>query len=263
MNKLLTTIFAVTLACAVPSFGQDEAPEAIPFSFTAPTTSRGVGTTFTVPLAISDVTGDGLISFQFDVVFDQNILTTSGPNFGCSSPAGTIAGDAGFSVFCNVPAGDPGRLKVAAFGSVLSLTGSGTLMNLTFTVNPAASNGAVSPLDIQSDMFFSNTYPSVPGAPHSTTDGQVTVIGTTAAPAAVTGRVLTQHGRPIVGARVIFTDSYGREFRGISSTFGYFTISNVAAGENYIVRTTAKGHAFDPWQLHVTESVTGLVITPN
>ena len=263
MKKLLTTFFAVIFAGAVTAAAQVGSPEAIPFTFTAPTEFKGVGSTFTIPLTITDVTGDGIISFQFDVVFDENLLTPDGANFGCNSPAGTIAGNAGFFVICNVPVDDPGRLKVAAFGSVMNLSGAGTLMNLTFTANVAVPNGSVSPLDIQSDMFFSNAFPSVPGVPHTTVDGQVTIIGTTAAPTTVSGQVVNQLGRPITSARLYLTDMNGKQYFTVTKRKGVFTFKDVPAGETYILSILAPGYSFASMPLEVNDSINGLTITSN
>ena len=88
-----------------------------------------VPSTFVVPITVGDITGDGIIAFQFNITFDPQVMDTTGPNFGCSAD-GTLAGDAGLSTVCNV--NPDGTLRVAAYGAY-PMTGAGTILNVSFT----------------------------------------------------------------------------------------------------------------------------------
>ncbi len=124
-----------------------------PVIVTAPTVTRPVLSTFSIPITVSDVTGDGIFGFQFIIDYAPGVIDPSGSNFGCST-AGTLAGDAGISPTCNVA--PDGTLRISAFNLSGSMTGSGTLINLTFTTDPSAVSGNVSPITFQEAKLFNN-----------------------------------------------------------------------------------------------------------
>lgn len=235
-------------------------PEGGSISLTAPTTSVGVGLSFSIPLTVNDVTGQGVSSFQFDIIFDPNVIDPAVLNAGCSAPPGTVAGNAGFAVVCNVPTGDPVRLKVAAFGFVNPLSGSGTLMNIAFTVDPSASGGDVSPLNFEAVQFFSNAFPTPPGIPNVPTNGQVTILGVTSAGVSVSGRLLTSFGRAVSRGTVSLSDGLGNIRRIQTNTLGYFRFDDVAVGETYLLNASARGYTFQPRTLNVMDQISDVEI---
>ena len=240
---------------------QPVSPEGGSITLTAPTTTKGQGVTFTIPITLDDVTGQGITAFQFDVLFDPNVIDPSGANFGCSAPGGTLAGNAGLLVFCNIPGGDPTRLKIASFGFGGQLTGAGTLMNIQFTVDAGAVPGNVSPLTFffgASDGFFSNGFPTPPGIPRIQVNGQVTIVGPTAAPVGIQGRVLSPFGLPVRNAYVSLMNGNGQISYAVSNTFGYYRFSGVASGETYFLSARAKGMTFATQAVNVTDSIQGL-----
>ncbi|CAN5354116.1 hypothetical protein BH10ACI3_BH10ACI3_13970 [soil metagenome] len=147
-----------------------------PVVVSAPTTTRSVPSTFVIPITVGDVTGIGIVAYQFNLVFDPAVIHTSGSNFGCST-AGTLSSAAGLSATCNV--NPSGTLRVSVSGAN-GMTGSGTILNVTFTTDAAATAGNVSPLNFDEVTFF-NSGGVVANTP---VNGQITLIGGTPTPTA-------------------------------------------------------------------------------
>jgi hypothetical protein len=86
----------------------------------------------------------------------------------------------------------------------------------------------------------------------------------TAAPAHIEGRVLTAEGRPIYRATVTLTDMDGNAKSAITNSFGYFSFSDVAVGQTYLVTGRAKGYTFQARSLNLMAEVSGfdLVAAP-
>ncbi len=77
------------------------------------------------------------------------------------------------------------------------------------------------------------------------TNGTVTIVGPTAAPVNVNGRVLNQRGRGISGATVRATDQNGIVRLARTNSFGYYNFAEFAAGQTYIFAVSAKGYRFE------------------
>src|SRR6266487_2191207 len=87
------------------------------------------GQTVEITLSTDTVTGLGIQSLQFDLTYNQAIVTAVGV-----SEAGTSTGAAGWSnATFNVT---PGRVRVSDAGTT-ALTGSGALIKIQFLINPA------------------------------------------------------------------------------------------------------------------------------
>src|SRR6188768_3057759 len=85
-----------------------------PIELFAPIMTAKVPSFFAVPFSVDDITDEEIFAFQFNVVFNHNVVGPAGTNFGCST-AGTIAGDVGLSPTCNVEVIDAttSRLRVS------------------------------------------------------------------------------------------------------------------------------------------------------
>lgn len=82
------------------------------------------GSPLTVPVNVGDVSGLGIISYDFTVTFDPDVMTASAVNFDSDSTLSE-----GYAITTNPSA--PGTLIVSGFGTS-ELTGSGVLLNLKF-----------------------------------------------------------------------------------------------------------------------------------
>ena len=112
-----------------------------------------------IPIVVDDLTGQGIISFEFTVTFDETVLI--------SADGINITGDidfTGWSVAHN--AATPGQISVAGFGPT-ALSGSGVLLNLLF--HTANDDGATSPLNFTNFLFNAGTPLAL------TNDGSITL----------------------------------------------------------------------------------------
>jgi hypothetical protein len=117
------------------------------------------GATTIIPLIVGDVSGLNVISYQFDLTFDPDVIQ---PQAQTISGAGTLS--SAMSLVSN--AGTRGHLRVAAFGTV-PLSGAGPLLNLRFTV--VGNSGSATALRPENFAFNEGK----PGA--SVTDGALAV----------------------------------------------------------------------------------------
>jgi hypothetical protein len=87
------------------------------------TRQRNVG--FTVPVTTGDVTGRGVVSYDFTVTYNPSVLSYTGYN-----KTGTVSDTP--SMFITINSSTPGTLIVSGFSETF-LTGSGSLIDLNFT----------------------------------------------------------------------------------------------------------------------------------
>jgi hypothetical protein len=85
-------------------------------------------------------------------------------------------------------------------------------------------------------------------------------LGTTAATVSVSGRV-TARGRGISNAVVHLTSQSGEILTARTNRLGYYTFSELAAGETYIFNVFSKRYQFDPKVISLTEDLSELDFT--
>jgi serine protease AprX len=79
-----------------------------------------------------------------------------------------------------------------------------------------------------------------------------------AARVTISGRVLTQDGSGVRGARVTITDMRGVSQTALTNAFGYYAFDSVLSGENYVMVAYAKRYTFSPRSVNVTDSLSGV-----
>lgn len=198
------------------------------------------GASLTVPLQVQDTTGQGIISYQYDLAYDANVITPQG------SPC-EVAGTLSSMLLATCNPATPGLLRVAVFGS-MPLSGTGVLMNLKFTVVGTAGN--TSPLNLQQFMFNEGVPASAP------TNGQVQITGPTAASVGVGGRLMNSTGQGVPNARVTLTDTNGDILTVNSNSFGYYRFENVQSGQTYVISVQSRNYTFTPQTISVVDNVT-------
>lgn len=92
-------------------------------------------------------------------------------------------------------------------------------------------------------------------------DVQIYSMPSTAATAQISGQVLTPQGKGIGQARITLTGTGGTSQTVMTNAFGYFTLSDVAAGSTYVVNVSAKKYTFAPQVVSVTDNISGLNFT--
>ncbi len=96
-----------------------------------PSLVAGSGSSLILPITVGDLTGRGVLAYDFDLIYDANLLQAQ------SQPVDpTVTLSANFTV---TPNATPGRLRVSGFGA-MPLTGSGILLKLRFNVIGSAGN---------------------------------------------------------------------------------------------------------------------------
>lgn len=83
----------------------------------------------------------------------------------------------------------------------------------------------------------------------------------TAASVTVGGRVVDYSGRAVARARVTMTDANGTTRYASTSAFGFYRFANVAAGETYVFKVSAKRYEFAARVLTVNEEASDLNFT--
>lgn len=221
---------------------------AVTVNVTAPVVNRTVGSSFLLPVTVSDMTGAGIISWQFDLLYDPTIIV---PQIVPIDTAGTLS--SGFLPTVNPSA--PGLLKVVFFGTIPP-SGSGVLFNFKFTAVGTA--GQTSPLTWVNFMFNE-------GSPGSfASNGSVTLVPPTAAGVSVGGMVMNAAGEPLANVRVTLTNSVGMTLAARSNGFGYYRFDDVPAGADYIIAASSKRFAFSTQVISVTDQLqnVNLVASP-
>jgi len=105
------------MARTMPLFAQT------PISVSLPTVNGKQGASITVPVTVGNTTGSAIIAFDATITYDATVLR---------AVSAVAAGRTkGWTVISNL--NTPGQLRITAF-HVTALSGSGTLLNLGFTV---------------------------------------------------------------------------------------------------------------------------------
>jgi len=101
------------------------ANEVAQVAISLPTTSGTSGSSLTIPITVSNLTGRGYVAYDFDITFNNDVLRLQEPPY---DAAGTLS--SGMNI---TPNATTGRLRVSAFGTA-ALAAAGTLLNLKFNV---------------------------------------------------------------------------------------------------------------------------------
>jgi len=223
---------------------EEAVPQAV--NVTAPAVNSSNGAIISYPINVSDTTGQGIISYQYDLTYNPSVLT---PDAAPCEVTGTLS--ASMFPVCNPST--PGLIKVSVFGAT-PLSGAGVLMKLKFTATGA--NGTNSVMDVQNFLF--NEDPMLLG---TVTDGMVNLLfPPTAANVEVSGLLMSAGGEAVRNAVVILTDGTGNQRSVRSNSFGQFRFNEIPAGASYTLSVRAKGLNFSPQVISVNDSVTDLIL---
>jgi hypothetical protein len=219
----------------------------VPIPVIAPISLVNTGSNFTVPVTVGDTTGQGILSYEFDLTYNPGVIQLQ------ASPVdvtGTISN--GMNVTTNVPT--PGTLKVVVFGTT-ARTGAGTLFNLKFSA--IGSTGSTTPLTWSRFLFNEDPDLDLP------TNGQLTLVGPTAAGVSVGGILMTAIGRPVTNTLVIITDTNGEKRTTTSDASGLFRFSEVQVGQTYVITVKSRKLTFTPQAVSVWQELTNLTLIAN
>jgi hypothetical protein len=199
------------------------------------------GSEIVVPVTIADVSGKGVVAYQFEMNYDPTVLA---PAANPVAAGGTMSDT--MSVTAN--AETPGVLRVVVFGA-LPMNGQGTLLNLKFTAIGAV--GTTSPLSWQAFMLNEG------GALRTrTTDGQIAIRTAHSDEATITGSLFTAFGKSVPNTRVTLKDTTGASRTVLSNELGGYQFGNVRVGETYTITAASRAFTFTP----VTVGVSGNLV---
>ncbi len=124
------------------------------------------GQTVTITLSTDTVTGLNITSLQFEITYNQSLVTAVGVSEAGTSTGAAAWGNATFAV-------TPGKVRVSDAGTT-ALTGSGPLIKVQFQINPAQLTASSTTLGLTGSAFVFNE-----GTPAATTvNGTLTINAT-------------------------------------------------------------------------------------
>lgn len=214
---------SVTIAGQTVTISQS-AVQATCVSATMPTTSASSGAVIAIPVQVGDLTDRNVNAFDLDLRFDPSVLQ---PAANPVDSTGTMSSAFLFSPNTTTS----GRIILSAYGTS-ALTGSGTLVNLVFTVVGAPQSSSA--LTLQQFQFNE-------GDPCATvTNGSVSV-----ASGSVAGSVKYYFGTsPLAVPNVTLTATGNPQASATTNSNGAYQI-NLGGSGTYVVTASKTGGAGD------------------
>jgi hypothetical protein len=126
-----------------------------------------------------------------------------------------------------------------------------------------ASGGGTSssgPFRVEGTVGQSTAGEKMGGGPFDQVGGfwQPLPIGTTAAPASISGRAVDSQGRGIYRVTITITDMSGNAHRTITNPFGFFRFVDLEVGKSYLLHAQAKGYSFNPLFTSLLQDLTAI-----
>ena len=194
-------------------------------SFSMTGSPNPVGTGHNLTYSIT-ATNNGPLAATNVVLSD--VLPFSNVTFVSANASQGTCSQANGAVTCNIGTMNNGAVITASI--VITPTAAGTI------INDAAVVGA------QIDSNRNNN--------------SVSVTTTVLAGASVDGRVLTSDGRGLRNATVSITDSLGASRTATTSSFGFFSFTNVNTGQTYTFRVSSRFFRFQPRTMQIDGNLT-------
>lgn len=162
MLRLRSLAATAVLALAALAAGAGPARAVL---VTAGTGSGLAGQTVDVDVNTADLTGLGVVSFQFRLAYNNAVVTAVSV-----ITTGTLTGAAGWGAPASnvTDVSGTGTIAVSAAG-VTALSGTGPLVRVRFTINPALLNGSYTGLTLSNALFNEGTPPA------TTANGSISV----------------------------------------------------------------------------------------
>lgn len=145
ITTLILGIIHLALMGSPAVFGQD-------VEINIPASSGAPGDTVIIPVNISDTTGRGIIAVDMTIQYNPRVLGAIDADI-----SGTIAGT--WTIFSNTATS--GEISISMAGGMNELSGSGTLVNITFLVQPTARLVGTSQLSFSKAKLNEGLVPAV------------------------------------------------------------------------------------------------------
>jgi hypothetical protein len=204
------------------------------------------GSELHVPVAVGNLAGREVSSYQFDIAYDPAVLS---PANVAASLTGTIG--EGLSVVSNAP--EPGLLKVAVYGAV-PVAGDGVYADLIFKVTGVAGeSSAVRIADFRfndggDEVYVANGIVAVTPSPNSGT---------------LAGRLFSPFGKAIANTSVMLANTEGRVEQTTTDAEGRFRFAALSRGGTYTVSARSSSFTFTPVTVSIIDDVTNVDLIAN
>jgi hypothetical protein len=206
-----------------------------------PNANGAQGSNIVVPIAVGDLTAQGVKAYDLQVTFDPTKVTPQAVPY-------DTAGTPSSGMLITPNATNSGHLIISAFQSV-DMAGGGTLINLKFTIGGA-------PGTFSNTTFENYTHPGTilhpgfsfnAGTPAvNTSNGSTHVNGPTAATSALSGQVRDETGGPVAGTVIMLSGNQSRKT--ITDAAGNYRFDNVETGGFFTVTPSRANYGFSPGQ---------------
>ena len=132
--------------------------------------------------------------------------------------------------------------------------------SLITTGGGGASGG---PFEVEASNAQPTAHPGTAGGPFGIRSGfWYPTFAPTAASASISGRVTTADGRGLQIAKVICVGVDGNSRSALTNGFGYYFLSDIPAGQTYIISVERKGYSFTPRVVNVVDDLVGVDFVP-
>jgi hypothetical protein len=186
-------------------------------------------------------------SASYTVNFNPAVLSNPVVTLGSGVPTGSV-------VNTNNSQAASGRLGILVDSTNAYAAGTRQMLVITFNVAANAVAGTY-PITF-SGSPTAQSVSSPQGTLLTTTyEAGNVVIGVTAADVNVSGRVTTAAGQGIRGVTVVMTDSEGIRRTAVTSSFGFYTFSEIETGKTYIINASSRRYRFASRILNVNDSL--------
>ncbi len=197
----------------------------------------------TIPITVPDLTGKGIVAYQFDLKYDHTVIEPQ------SIPV-ELAGTISDKMLVTANAETPGTLKVVVFGA-LPLASKGLLLNLKFTALGEA--GSSTPLTLETFMVNEGDQRV------KTFNGMVKITDQPEEEASIEGRLFTSEGKGVSSAWVTLTNSNtGETYTVLSNPFGVYRFGGIKTGRTYVISVESKDFTFAPQAISLLNDMTGV-----
>jgi hypothetical protein len=184
---------------------------------------------------------------SFTLNFDASKLSNPVISLGSGAAASAV-------LTTNLKEAANGKIAVLVDGSE-AFVGS-QVVTITFDVAKDATGGDM-PLAFTNDLAV-RSVSDTEANPLATKyiDGALTISGPAQAGYEISGRILVSNDKGLRNATVTLTDLSGNVRTVTTSTFGYYSFVNVAAGDNYTIAVESKRYVFEPRTIQIAGNLT-------
>ena len=219
--------------------------------------STGQNTTVMVPIELDSRGNENGLSFTLN--YDPNKLSNPTVALGSGTPTNQTLLD------INRTQQSAGKIGVSLSLDVNTTYSAGTkqILIVSFQVAMSATTG-MTPVTFNSDVlrsFANDVNGDMVMPPANFVNGNVNILGATAAGVSVNGKVQNNKGRGVANAQITMIDSRGEMRVARSNSFGNFRFADVPSGETYTISVSSKQYKFATRVMNISQNLDNLVFT--